>query len=240
MRPALPDDVQRRLKHVSDLSQWERAELGRSLRRLGWTYTEIGAVVPAAKSTIAGWCRGIELSPGQIDAIARRTDTKAGIPRDTQWRRHAERAAIIEAARAEAKCRTADPEWVAGVMLYWGEGFKTENALGLANSDADLMRLFMHWSRTHLDSRMEFRAKLNLHAGNDETTATIYWARALSIPTEHFNKTFIKPEGTGHRRNHLEHGVIQVRARRSTDHFLRTMGWIEGLRSVWMSQQNYD
>jgi hypothetical protein len=92
----------------------------------------------------------------------------------------------------------------------------------------------MSWSRRHLDSKMEFRAKLNLHAENDETRAILYWSRALSIPAEHFNKTFIKPEGTGHRRNHLEHGVIQVRARRSTDHFLRTIGWIEGLRSVWM------
>ena len=177
---------------------------------------------------------GIELSPGQIDAIGRRTGTKAGIPRDTQWRRRAERESIVEAARAEAKSRSADPEWVAGVMLYWGEGFKTENALGLANSDADLMRFLMRWSQRHLDARMEFRAKLNLHAGNDEATAIIYWAEALSIPTERFNKTFIKPEGTGHRRNHLEHGVIQVRARRSTDHFLRAMGWIEGLRGGWM------
>jgi hypothetical protein len=141
MRPAIPDNVQSQLEHVSTLSQWERAELGRSLRRLGWTYTEIGAVLPAAKSTIAGWCRGIELSPGQIDAIGFRTGSKAGIPRDTQWRRRTAREAIIQAARSEAKSRSADPEWVAGVMLYWGEGFKTENALGLANSDADLMRL---------------------------------------------------------------------------------------------------
>jgi hypothetical protein len=129
---------------------------------------------------------------------------------------------------------------VAGVMLYWGEGFKTENALGLANSDVDLVRFFMEWSRIHLDPKMEFRGKLNLRAGNDESAALRFWSQALSIPPGDFNKTFLKPDGTGHRRNHLKHGVIQVRAGRSTDHFLRTMGWIEGLRTVWMQQQNND
>jgi hypothetical protein len=67
-------------------------------------------------------------------------------------------------------------------MLYWGGGFKTDNALGLANSDVDLVRFVMEWSRIHLDPKMEFRGKLNLHAGNDESAALRFWSQALSIP----------------------------------------------------------
>ena len=233
MEPPVPADLQRQLAHVSELGQWERSQLGRELRRLGWTYTEIGNVVPAAKSTIAGWCADIVLTPAQAEAIRSRTAGRRGVPRDTQRKRREERASIIERARREAVSKSRDPKWIAGVVLYWGEGFKTENALGLANSDADLVRLFMSWSRTYLDARLTFRAKLNLHAGNDEAAAIAFWCEALTIERDDFNKTFIKPEGTGHRRNHLAHGVIQVRARRSTDHFLRTTGWIEGLRLGW-------
>jgi hypothetical protein len=64
-------------------------------------------LVLAAKSTIAGWCRGIELSPDQIEAIRRRTGGKAGIPRDTQWRRREVREAIAETARREVEARSA-------------------------------------------------------------------------------------------------------------------------------------
>jgi len=125
-------------------------------------------------------------------------------------------------------------------MLYWGEGFKTENCLGLANSDEDLVRLFMEWARRYHNSSIEFRAKLNLHADNDEPTALAHWSAALGIPLSSFNKTFIKSNGTGHRRNHLSHGVIQVRARRSTDYFLKTLGWIQGMRCVWSSELGSD
>jgi hypothetical protein len=237
MGPDLPEDIGALLDRVATLSQWERAELGRRLRRNGLTYSEIGALIPAAKSTIAGWCRDIELSPEQIAQIRTRTGSRRGIPRDTQHARRSERCAILEAARLEAANLIADPNWLAGVMLYWGEGFKTENALGLANSDVDLVRLFMAWTRRYHEPGVRFRAKLNLHAGNDERGAIAFWSTALSLPIESFTKTFIKADGTGHRRNHLEHGVIQVRARKSTDHYLRTSGWILGVREVWNSQR---
>lgn len=240
MKPEIAPEVRTLFGQVDQLSQWERAELGRALRRSGWSYGEIGEAIPAAKSIIAGWCREIRLTPDQIAAIKARSGSTLGVPRDTQWRRRRRRLEIAESAQREAGRRSGDAYWCAGVMLYWGEGFKTENSLGLANSDADLVRLFMAWSRRYHDPAIEFRAKLNLHAGNDEPSAVSHWARALSLAPSDFNKTFIKREGTGHRRNHLEHGVIQVRARRSTDHFIRTMGWIEGLRDVWRSPTDGD
>ena len=240
MRPEIEPRVHALVQRVDSLSQWERAELGRSLRRAGWTYSEIAEVIPAAKSTIAGWCRTILLQPEQVAAIRTRTGSQEGIPRDTQRKRRRERQAIIETGTLEAAIRSEDPVWCAGLMLYWGEGFKTENCLGLANSDVDLLRFFMEWARVYHAPRIEFRAKLNLHADNDEEAAVAHWAAALEIPVSSFNKTFIKPGGTGHRRNHLPHGVLQVRARRSTDYFLKTMGWIEGMRRVWSSDLGSD
>lgn len=235
MKPEIPPDVTAHLDSVEALSQWERAELGRMLRRSGWTYTEIAEVIPAARSTIAGWCREIRLSAEQVEAIGRRTGSQRGVPRDTQWRRREQRGAIFNRAQDEARAKSADAAWSTGVVLYWGEGFKTENSLGLANSDDDLVQIFMGWTRQYHDPEARFRAKLNLHSGNDEAAAIDFWSVSLGLSPSSFNKTFIKPEGTGHRRNHLKHGVIQVRVLRSTDHYVRTMGWIEGLRAVWRS-----
>ena len=76
----------------------------------------------------------------------------------------------------------------------------------------------------------KFAAAMNLHADNDEGYARGFWARELGIDTSHFTKTFVKPDGTGHRKNHLATGVCRVTMRKSTDAFLRTMAWVEFLR----------
>ena len=115
---------------------------------------------------------------------------------------------------------------MAGTVLYWGEGSKTKRAHTVANSDPAALRLFMSWTQRYVEDNPAFVLKLNLHAGNDEPAAKRYWQRALGLPNADFYRTFIKPEGTGHRKNHLPHGVCQVRMRRSADASVRVAVWI--------------
>ena len=112
-----------------------------------------------------------------------------------------------------------------GVALYLAEGAKTERRLSMANSDPNLLRLFMRWTR-EFHGLTEFSCAINLHADNDEEAARRYWANELSIPTTNFTKTYVKPDGKGHRKNHLEHGVARVSPRKSTDAWIVTMTWI--------------
>lgn len=226
--------VLERVRAYESLSRWERSELGRELRRLGLSYGEIMELIPVKKSTLATWCRDVTLTPEQIEAIKeRRPPTPgtrvAGVGRNTQWKRHAEIKEIKAQATREAEHLIDDPLWLAGVTLYWGEGFKTQNQLGMANSDPHALRLFMKWAdRFHEPTG--FRAKLNIHADNDEPTAREWWAAELHLDIENFNKSFIKPDGTGHRKNHLAHGVCLVSKRRCADAFHATMAWIEFLQ----------
>lgn len=215
------------------MTRWERAETGRALRRLGWTYSEIMEVLPVGKGTLAGWCKEIRLIEEQIEAIkARRPPgVRTGIPVDTQRRRRLEIAAIRRSAESEVPFRLADPLWLAGVTLYWAEGSKANNRLELANADPRALRLFMRFARANHDPQPVFRAALNLHADNDEAGARSWWSEALDLPMANFRKTFIKPDGTGHRKNHLPFGVCRVCLCRSTNALHRTMGWIDGLAS---------
>lgn len=50
----------------------ERAEVGRVLRGLGWSYGEIREVIDVPKATLAGWCRDIRLTDDQIVAMKHR------------------------------------------------------------------------------------------------------------------------------------------------------------------------
>ncbi len=223
----LETTILERVRDWSELSRWERCELGRDLRRVGLSYGEIMEMIPVKKSTLATWCREVELTAEQIEALKQRRSPVPGIPRNTQRKRLREIEVIRAQAALEAIHLQDDPFWAMGVALYWAEGCKTNRRLELAHSEPEALRMFMRWIHKYHRPDATFAAVLNLHHNNNEPRARGFWSNELSIPVENFTKTFIKPEGTGHRKNHLAHGVCRVSMRRSTDAFVTTVAWID-------------
>ena len=117
-----------------------------------------------------------------------------------------------------------------GVALYWAEGCKTNRRLELAHSEPEALRLFMRWTRRFLNPHATFAAALNLHFNNDEPAARRFWSDQLEVPVDSFTKTFIKPEGTGHSKNHLAYGVCRLSMRKSTDAFIMTLAWVDFIK----------
>jgi hypothetical protein len=179
----IPEEVEKRIASWEGLSRWERSEVARDLRRLGLSYGEIRELIDVKKSTLATWCRDIALSESQKQAILERTGSRRGIPVDTQWRRREEVQRLQQEAGEEVARLVLQPGWVAGVVLYWAEGNKTQSNLGLANSDARIIRLFIDWCRQYHDPCATFALKLNLHAGNDEAAARAWVGHAIG-PTQ--------------------------------------------------------
>jgi hypothetical protein len=229
----LEANILERVRIWEQLSRWERSELGRDLRRCGLSYGEIMELVPVKKSTLATWCRDIALTPPQIEAMTLRRPPIPGIPRNTQRKRHREIEAIQAEARLEALHLQDDPLWSMGVALYWGEGSKTSRRLEMAHSEPEALRLFMSWTRSFHHPHSSFAASMNLHYDNDESSAKEFWLVELNLHPEDFTKTFIKPDGTGHRKNHLATGVCRLTMRKSTDAFLRTMEWIDFVKEAF-------
>lgn len=227
MKPVVPQHLLNQAEDWTELHRWERQELGKALRRLGLTYSEIREIVPVAKSTLSKWCQGIALSQTQINGIKKRVPSQKGIPKDSQWRRRLQIEAIRREATQFALRHLDDPVFVAGVVLYWAEGSKTRNDLMVANTDPRMLRQFIAWCRRYLDGEAEFVLSLHLHEGNDESSAIRYWRSTTGLQESRFTKTFIKPRGTGHRKNHLAHGVCRVRIARPADHWNRVMAWID-------------
>jgi hypothetical protein len=185
-------------------------------------------LIPVKKSTLATWCRDVRLSDDQNAAIKERQyGSRLGIPVDTNRKRRE----VVERIRAEARSRVpelmTDPLWVAGTILYWAEGAKTRNHLMMANADPRALRLYVRWVQTYLDPQAEFSLQLHLHEGNDDEAAKSHWRSETGLMTANFYRTFIKPAGTGHRKNHLAHGVCTIKVRRCADAWQRTMTWVE-------------
>jgi hypothetical protein len=220
------------------LKRWERKDLVQSLRRQGLSYREILSEVPftLARSTISSWCKEIELTPKQLDRLD-------GLYRDgsyrgrllgsktTQHRRAEEVKHIKAAARVEVSQLMQHELWLAGLMLYWAEGDKTQK-VGVANSDAQLVSLMMKWFRIYCGIAQErFRAHLHLHSGQNEQVIKRYWAGVTGLTLRQFGKSVVKSEGTGYRKNMLYRGTIKVQvADRNLLH--RIHGWLEGCVAV--------
>jgi hypothetical protein len=186
-------------------------------------------LIPVKKSTLATWCRDVPLTDDQIESIKQRTGSVKGLPRDTQRKRREEIEGIRNRATAEVAWLALDPNWVAGTILYWAEGAKTRNKLSMANTDERVLRMFIEWTRSYVKPDAEIRLALHLHEGNDEGMAMEYWRKALGLPQAKFHKTFIKPRGTGHRKNTHIHGVCTVRVLGCSDAWQVITAWIDEL-----------
>ena len=220
------------------MKRWEQKDQIQGLRRQGFSYREILARVPfiLARSTMSHWCRDIELTSGQLDRLDQL--------KETSWYRHRllgaktnqrRRAEEVAAIRAEARIAVPDLArnmlWVAGLMLYWAEGSKTSQ-VELSNSDPRIARLMMRWFRECcLVPEEKFKAYLNIHSGQDDAVIKAYWSGVTGIPVARFGKSYIKQEGTGHRKNILYQGTIKVTiCNRNLLHKIH--GWIEGFSTV--------
>lgn len=202
-------------------------------KKKGYSYNEILAEVPVAKSTLSGWLRPIKLSPAQKRRLIQKQEKHWKESGLGEWNRKQRQEAIKKIrneARAEVEKLSQDQFFIAGIMLHWAEGDKGGKRLQVSNADPIFIRMMMQWFRNCLKiSDERFTAYIHYHEGQDELAIRRYWSRLTGIPLSQFRKSFCKPPGTGHRKHYLRWGVIGIRIRRGADLFHRIVGWREGL-----------
>jgi hypothetical protein len=127
----------------------DERRLAEALRRdRGMSVRQIAVAVGVSRSTASLWLRGIELTPEQRAALDARNPRYSGEAK----------GAATNAARARARresyqadgrrrIRDGDPLYLAGCMLYWGEGKKGRSCVRFANSDPAMVALFVRFLR---------------------------------------------------------------------------------------------
>ncbi len=100
-----------------------------------------------------------------------------------------------------------------GAMLYWAEGYKRDTASGIdfANSDPDMVLLFLSFLRTRyvLDgNRLHF--SLYYYSNQEKDSLIHFWAKKLGVGHEHFKNHYCKMNPNPGARQ-LPHGVLHIR-----------------------------
>jgi len=122
---------------------------------------------------------------------------------------------------------------IAGIALYWGEGFKKDRLVGLASMNPSIIQFYIKWLRLFSIGKEDLliRLTLNIHKKDETQSILQFWSQILKIPLEQFSqsyyqKTIQKKEYT----NTSEyHGVIRVKVRKSVKLLRKIEGYIQGL-----------
>ncbi|MDO8650070.1 MAG: hypothetical protein Q7K33_02045 [Candidatus Berkelbacteria bacterium] len=134
---------------------------------------------------------------------------------------------------------------IAGISLYWAEGYKKQKSrngrlvsyhqVSLTNSDPDLVKLFLLFLRENLEVDEErIRASLRIFPHQNEKHLTDFWVKITNLERSAFGKTYVgqSPASKNIRPyNQLPYGVIQIRVS-DTQLFNRIMGLIDGLANL--------
>jgi predicted transcriptional regulator len=185
----------------------------RELRADGESVKDIARILDVAQSSVSLWVRDITLTDEQIALLEQKRRHYAAQNRGAQTNRK-NGLALRQTFQQEGrlKAREKHPLHMMGCMLYWAEGAKSRNKLQFANSDPNMISLFMRFLREELDVQNDaIRVYLHCHTTDLEEQHKLeaFWMTLLGLPSEQLGKTYVK-QGSEIVHGTLRYGVCRL------------------------------
>ena len=187
----------------------EEREQARELRKRGQAIKQIARELRVSSGSVHLWVKDIPTSREMKVRLAQRGHQKAHqILRDLWTQRI---LLAREQALQEWPLRRLDPDFMFGLALYLGEGYKTGSYVGMTNSDPALLRSALRFFQQIGCDMQRVRAGIHLHQGEDPEKALQYWSQEIGIPQQSFNRVVSSKVSGGKRARHLVHGTGLIR-----------------------------
>lgn|SRR3989344_2494217 len=213
------------------------------LRQQGFSYNEILAKIPVAKSTLSLWLRSVGLSKRQKQRLTEKklTSLKKGWQ---TWRktRIENTKLIIENAKSEIKNMKINNQslLIIGSILYWAEGAKEKpyrpgQGIIFSNSDPKMATIFILWLKKCLNvSDKDIFCEIYIHENyKDKLQRTrAYWSKNTGLSISKFGRIYFKKHLLKTSRRNIGdeyYGLLRVRVSKSSHLNRKITGWIEGI-----------
>ena len=214
------------------------------MRRSGKSYAEIFALLKVPKSTLSGWFATTDWSREVKQNLNKSAQADHTIRlRELNKLRGANLKQAYEEARREAREEFEElkynPLFIAGVMLYWGEGDKLTNySTKITNTDPHLIRLYVFFlEKACKVPKEKIRAHVLIYPDLDEEKCRLYWASRAHIDLSRFTKcTVIHGEKTT---RPLAYGVCMIGIS-STYFKVKMLEWMRLLPTELMNRRYYE
>lgn len=202
------------------------------LRKEGKSYREISQVLGVPKSTLSCWLKNEAWSREIGERLASTESFEHPAKLKLMVEGNKKRWKLLheqyrQAAIKEFKKLKKEPLFLAGLMLYWGEGEKQSKSsvVRLANSDPALLRIFYLFLRRVIKvPEDKIWAWLLLYPDLVDSVQKSFWSKSIGFSTDKFKKSiYIKGK---HPTKRLSYGVctIFVQSRELKEKILK---WIE-------------
>ena len=101
---------------------------------------------------------------------------------------------------------------IAGAMLYWGEGAKKGFGIDFANSDPEMIKLFLKFLR-QICGVSESRLRVYLYAHEHQNLKDLkdYWNKVTKIPLTQFSKPYIRKANPNLSGRKMPKGLVHIR-----------------------------
>jgi hypothetical protein len=222
------------------MAKYDLRPMAKELRSQGESIKFIASQLRISASTASHWCRDIELTPLQLAALERRAhDPRYGKRLENSLKQKEIRETKTKNLLNEgidAVGKISDRELlIAGIALYWAEGFKKDNLVGFSNSDPGMIVFFIRWLKVcfgYQDSDLNLRIVINQSHQSRIEQIENYWSEITGIPRSQFRRPTIQKVIWRKIYDNPEdyHGVLRIRVKKSTDFLRKIRGYIEGLK----------
>ncbi|SRR5260221_1838223 len=215
----------------------------RALRILGLSLNEIQRKMNIPRTTIRDWIADIALTEEQKEVFKERILQELQKGRIEAQKIQKEKRLVKEnvlkkEALEEIGLLNKRDIFIAGIALYWGEGFKNkhEHRLGFCNSDPLMMKFYVRWLEICLQiKRIDLVARVTVNKSYEKQIDGIeeYWSDFLEIPITQFTKPFYQNSiWKKHFNEDNYKGVLRIHVKESLNSLLKMRGWIEGLKML--------
>ena len=166
------------------------------LRKMGWSYPEIKNELGVSKGSLSLWLRNYPLTPDQLskyknDRESRRVENYRNTCERTRQTKldgyyDQERVRLLPLSKSEM--------YLAGLMLYWGEGLKANwSTVSFSNTNPKMIVFVKKWLTDCLGVSVDkLVVRLHLYSDMDSSTEHGYWGKLLEIPLRQFRKPYVK------------------------------------------------
>ena len=219
-------------------------EIAFKMRTTGKSYREIREALGVPVSTLSEWFGQIAWSKDMARKLAAKAQVQhtARVVQLGKIRgRYLARA--YDEARIEAKMDLEilkyNPLFIAGLMLYWGEGDKaSKSQVRLANTDPELIKLFVFFLKNVCNIPVEkIGISILTYPDIEDETNRKYWSEISGIALDKFIKSILI-QGR-HKTKRLGHGVCSVYVS-STYFKVKMLEWLRLLPIELMNLQYYE
>jgi len=204
-----------------------------ALRKKGYTYKEILAEVPVAKSSLSLWLKDTPLTTREKAVLKNRKDANisrgrikaAAAARHNRLEREKLRLPEIKAI---FELNKDIPLFQLGIGLYWAEGAKNSGSTMFTNSDAQMMIVMLSWIEKFTTyNRTDLKYRLYVHKPYVHENCEEWWSNKLHVPLTAFTKTSIKPTSRGIKLRKNYKGCLRIEIPRSSALLHSLKIWID-------------